>query len=249
MEIKENNINEQEKELEITVPWNMVEEDYNDILKKYSKLSFKGFRPGKAPAGILESFFKNEIKNDLISVSSARLCRAAFKKQGLEAGTPVEISEVESLKNNHLKFKAVFVEMPQFDLPDYYHLDLESEETEDKLNEISEKLLEQTQITLHPAFIENEMKYLEDCDNPSEEEINAAEDRVRLMLILKKIAGENNIEVDGKDIEERIQIVAAENDVTTEELKEFLVNHNGLSRLSDSLLAEMVLSFIIDTQS
>ncbi len=249
MEIKVNNISEQEKELEIVVPWNMIKEDYNDILKKYSKLSFKGFRPGKAPVGVLESFFRNEIKNDLISVSSARLCRAALKKQGMEAGTPVEISEVESLKNDHLKFKAAFVEMPQFVLPDYYHLNLESEETEDKLNEISEKLLKQTQITLHSTFIENEMKYIDDCENLSEKEKNAAEDRVKLMLILKKIAGENNIEIDGKDIEERIKIVAAENDATPGELKEFLVNHNGLSRLSDSLLAETVLSFIIEAQS
>ncbi len=249
MEIKLNNITEQEKELEITVPWDMVGEEYNDILKRYSKLSFKGFRPGKAPVGMLESFFKNEIRNDLVSVSSARLCRTALKKQGLVAGTPIEISDVESSKNNFLKFKASFVEMPQFDLPDYCNLSLESEDEEDKLNEISEKLLDRTEIALHPAFLENEMKYVEDCENPSEEEKNAAEERVKLMLILKKIAEENNIEVDGKDIEARIRDVAEENEVTPEELKEFLVNHNGLSRLSDALLAEMVLAYIIDAQS
>ncbi len=249
MEIKLNTINDQEKELEITAPWDIVAEDYNDILKRYAKLSFKGFRPGKAPVGMIESFFKNELKNDLVSVTSVRLCRLALKTESLEAGTPIEVSEIESSKNNFLKFKATFVEMPQFGLPDYHHLDIESEDGEDKLNEISEKLLDLTEITLHPTFLENEMKYLEDCENPSEEEKEAAEQRVKLMLILKKIASVNNIEVDGKDIEERIRVVADENEVTPEELKEFLVNHNGLSRLSDALLAEMVLEFIIEAQT
>lgn len=248
MEIKLNDINDQEKELEITAPWDTISDEYNDILKKYSRLSFKGYRPGKAPAGVLESFFRNEIRDDLVSATSARLCRTALKEVDMEAGTPVEISDIESSKDHFLRFKASFIRMPEFDLPDYHHLGLESEETEDKLNEISRKLLELTEMELHPRFIEQELAYQEMDGTPSEEDRKAAGDRVRLLLILKKIALQDNIEIDEKDMDDRINMIASENDVTPGELKDFLITNNGLSRLSDTLLAESVLSYIIELQ-
>jgi FKBP-type peptidyl-prolyl cis-trans isomerase (trigger factor) len=248
MEIIVTNIDEQQKLLEITTPWNVVEEEYNDILKRYSKLSFKGFRPGKAPVGAIESFFKSQIKNDLMSTVSTRLCRNALKEKDLVAGTPIEISEVELSKNNHLKFGASFIEMPRFELPDYSSMNLESEQTEDKLDEISVKLLEQTTIDIHPVFTDNELKFSENPDDQSDENRQAAEERVKLMLILKKIAHQDNVEIDDKDIDDRIKDIARENDVSYDELKEFLIMNNGLSRLADSLLAEQVLQYIIDIQ-
>ncbi len=249
MDIVIKKTSEHEKELLITAPWNMIETDYNDLLKKYSKLPFKGFRPGKAPLSAIESHFKNQLKNDLLTVASTRLCRKALKEKEILAGSPIEITDSELKKNESLQFKATFIEMPQFELPDYKQLNLQAIDQEDQLDEISEKLLEQTTISLHPSFVENELKYSETPEDAlSEEEKMAAEDRVKLMLILKTIAHQDNIEIDEKDIEERIRIIAAENDVTPEELKEFLVAHNGLSRVADSLLAEQVLEYIISIQ-
>lgn len=167
----------------------------------------------------------------------------------LEAGSPIEISDAELIKNKSLRFKASFIEMPQFELPDYGNLNLESEEQEDKLNEISLKLLEQTILEPHSSFVDNEMKYSENPDLLSEDERNAAADRVKLMLILKKIASQDSIEVDQKDLDQRIKLIASENDCAYQELKEFLYENNGLTRLADSLLAESVLNYIIDIQN
>lgn len=249
MEVKINDTINQEKEMEVIAPWGMIEDEYKDILKKYAKVSIKGFRPGKTPSGVIESFFKTEIKDELLSLASTRLCRKALKNTGVEAGSPIEISDAELIKNKSLRFKANFIEMPQFELPDYGKLDLESEEQEDKLNEISLKLLEQTTLDLHSSFIDNEMKYSENPDLSSETEREAAADRVKLMLILKRIANQDSIEVDEKDIDARIKLIASENDVTYQELKEFLYENNGLTRLADSILAESVLNYIIDIQS
>ncbi len=249
MEITISYINEHEKELVLTAPWKMIEEDYNDLLKRYSKLSIKGFRPGKTPAGAIESFFKTQIKNDLLTAVSTRLCRKALKEKEIESGSPIEISESELKKNEYLWFKANFIEMPQFDLPDYKNLNLQSKETEEQLDEISEKLLASADISLPPFFIENELKYSEITkEQLSDIEKKAAEDRVKLMLILKKIATQDSIEVDDIDIENRIKSVAAENEVTPAQLKEFLIANNGLSRVADSLLAEQVLDYIISIQ-
>ncbi len=248
MEIIQNNINEQEIELLLTIPWEMIAEEYNDILKNYTKLTCKGFRPGKAPVGAIESFFKNEIKDDLISATSTRFCRTALKEKDLTAGNSIEISEVEISKNNFLRFKIHFIQLPEFDLPDYHRLNLESMEPEDKLNEISEKLLEQTSISLHHTFIDAELKYIENASNPTPEDIVAATERVKLMMILKKIAKQDRIEIDEKDIDDRIILIAQENEVTPKQLKDFFITNNGLSRLSDSLLAESVLDYIINIQ-
>ncbi len=238
----------QEKELEITAPWAMVEEEYKDILKRYSKLALKGFRPGKAPVGAIESFFRTEIKNELVAATSTRLCRTALKAKELETGSTIELSDVESSKNNYLRFKASFIEMPAFELPDFRHLDLASDDLEEQLNEVSHKLLDRTDIPVHAVFIENEKRYSEPSDDYSPEAEAAIADRVRLMLILKKIASQDAIEVDAKDVDERIRLIAADNDVTPDELRNYLMENGGIPRLTETLLAEAVLHYIIDEQ-
>ncbi len=248
MEIILNNINEYEKELTIIAPWEMVKDDYNDIIKKYSKLPIKGFRPGKAPIGTIEQLFRNQINNDLLTSVSTRLCRKALQEKNIVSGSPVEITESNVKKDESLQFKATFIEMPQFELPDYDHLNLQSETVDGKLDEISLKLLEQTSITLHPSFVEKELEYSDADGEYPETERKNAENRVKLMLILKQIAHLNSIEVDERHIEDRIDALAIENEVTIDELKEFLIQNNALSRITDSLLAEMVLEYIIEVQ-
>ncbi len=248
MEVKVIFEEELEKELLISVPWEMIQVDYDDLLKPYSKLQVKGFRSGKSPIGLIESHFAQQIKNDLLTIASTRLCRKALKEKNMISGTPIEVSDSLLQKNEYLEFKASFIEMPVFELPDYTNLNLQSDNKNDMLDEISRKLLDDTNIALHPSFIENELEYSEGDINDEIEKGNA-EARVKLMMILKKIALKDQIEVDEKDIEDRIKVVAAENDVTPEELKKYLIENKGLSRFADSLLAEMVFDYIIEIQN
>ena len=240
--------NGQEKELLITAPWAMIEADYESLVSKYSKLPVKGFRPGKSPAGLVESFFARQIKDDLMASVSTRLCRKALKDTGLVAGSSVEISEALLQKGEELQFKAAFIEMPPFELPDYAALDLQAEDKEGKLDEISRKLLERTDISLHPRFVEDELRY-SDVGGDAENERSNAENRVKLMLILKKIAQQDQIEIDEKDIDERVGLVAEENEVTPEYLRKFLIENQGMSRFTDTLHAEAVFDYIIEIQN
>ncbi len=245
MEITVKDTEGQRKELSINVPWESVAEDYSDLLKKYSRLTVKGFRPGKMSPAALEGMFRRQINSDLLSAVSRRLCRAALSEAGLEAGSPLEISESELKKGEYLKLTASFIEMPRFELPDYKNLDLKSKDKESQLDEISASLLESINTTLHPSFVEDELRYSEG-DPSSERERAAAAERVKLMLILKKIAAQDGIETDEKDVEERIDRIAADNGVTPAQLREYLMEGGGLSRLADSLLAEAVLAYIIE---
>ncbi len=231
-----------EKELLIAAPWESVQADYNELLKRYAKLGVKGFRTGKVPAGVVESHFGRHLCSDLVAMRSRGLCRQGLSQTGLEAGGALEISDAELRKGEGLSFRVSFIEMPSFELPDYGHLQLESQEKDEKLDEISQKLLDHTEISLHPSFVEAEMRY---SDGGTRDD---AEARVKLMLILKKIASQDGIEIDDKDIEKRIGTVAAESEVAPEELERFLMENKAMGRFADSLLAEVVLDYIIEIQ-
>jgi len=77
-------------------------------------------------------------------------------------------------------------------------------------------------------------------------EWKAATDRVRLMLILKKIAGKEGIEVTEADVERRIKDKAAEFGTDPDTLRTELEKGGGRQRLKDMLLAESTLEYITE---
>ncbi len=240
------NKNNAEVTLSISVDWDEVKEEYKDIVKYFSGVPVKGFRVGAVPKSVIEKMFKKDIENELARKSSTRICRKAILAEELESGSPISISEIQLIAGSNFSFSAHFILMPEFELPDYHNLQLESDNKEDLLNEISEKLLDKTSVTINAKMIEDELSYSDEEDESEEQAWKAAEDRVKLMLILKRIAKQDNIEVDEKDIEERIKQVAEENEASEEEIRDFLLEEGGLSRLNDYLLAESVLEYIIE---
>ncbi len=249
MEIQVTNLNEHERELLINAPWAMIEDEYNDLLKRYAALPVKGFRPGKTPRSAIESFYRQQLKGDLLSLVSTRLCRRALTEKNLTAGTPIEITESKMKPYEWLQFKATFIEMPAFTLPDYRHLHLEATEPEAQINEVSAGLLAATPIDLPEVFVAHELRYTElEGDTPTPQETADARERVKLMLILKRIAAQDSIELTTPEIEKRTLDMADEMETTPEELKEYLVANNSWERFVDMFLAEKVLQYIIDTQ-
>ena len=245
MNISVTNINEHEVQLQIKVDWTIVEEDYNTLLKRYAKIPVKGFR-GAPPVKMVVSLYKKQLCNDLAAACSEKWCRKALQSEQLVAGSPVSITDMVYEPEKEFGFGAQFLKMPDFELPDYHHLNLTAETHEEKLTEISNKLLERTVINIPEAFIEKELQYSETENGAiTGKARSAAIDRIKLMLILKKIATNDGIETDERDVEERIQKVAEENDMSITEVKEFLLSNGGLSRLSDLLLAENVLNYLV----
>ena len=66
------------------------------------------------------------------------------------------------------------------------------------------------------------------------------------MLILKKIARQEGIEVDEADVERRIEEKAVEFGANPEALKAEFKKGGGRQRLKDMLLAEYTLDFLIE---
>ncbi len=247
MDVRINTPAESEKELFISVPWDEVKEDYAALLSHYSKMPLRGFRPGHTPVGAVESAFRTELREGLASACSTRICRTALSDNSLAAASPIEISEIELDKGKKLSFKAFFIEPPQLDIPDYKNIKLKSQGREQKLDEISEHLLISTPMNLHPSLTANEMEYSEGGQESGNDMVEAAAQRVKLMIILRSIAHREGLEVDEQTIAERLENLAAENGTTAAGLRQYLESQGAMERFRDSLLAEEVLDFIIST--
>ncbi len=241
---------EGEKELRISVPWSMIEDDYEAIAGEYAKIPLKGFRPGKAPPAAVLARFGAQITNGLLGAAGTRLCRTALRKAGLAAGSPVTIADAVLKRNDALEFTATFIEMPCFELPDYMHLNLQARDASCRIDAISMWLLQNTTMELPEYFVEKELLYTDAETSPSVDAARKdAECRVKLMLILKKIADQDGLEVSREEINERMRTLADEHGLSFESFSGLLSAGNGLGRLADSLLAEKVLAYLNEASS
>jgi trigger factor len=69
--------------------------------------------------------------------------------------------------------------------------------------------------------------------------------RVKLLLILQAIARAEGIEVDDRDVDDRISQMAADSGSSPQALRTDLEQKNGLERLALFLLAEQTMDYIL----
>ena len=237
------------RQMRVEAPWEEIAPDYHDILEDFRGMSVPGFRSGKAPRPVLEVRFRREISERLIGSVAQRLCRLALEEAGLEAAGPVEVSEVEWERGENFRFTARVVPLPQFELPNYRSWGPEVTGAADPQGELSLQLLEKVDFPVPAELVRGELAFdgQPDCEPESEAWLSAAR-RVRLMLILKRIAREEGIEVEDADVEQRIAEKAAEFGTKPEALKTELEQGGGQARLKDLLLAENVLEYLLESR-
>ncbi len=234
------------KTLRVTAPWEHVSADYNDILEAYCRARIAGFRGGKAPRPVVEKRFQREIMDELSLRCGMRLGREALKQAAAEPVGPVEAVDIECVKDMPFQFTVTFYPMPEFILPEIDSFTFIDDGTDPK-DMISKRLLEQVRFEIPDELIRTELglRLDEEIDKQGSE-WNAAADRVRLMLILKRIARQEGIEADDQDVEERIERKAVELSVNSDVLKAEFEKGGMRQRLKDMLLAESVLDFLIE---
>ena len=71
-------------------------------------------------------------------------------------------------------------------------------------------------------------------------------DRVKLLLILNEIARSEGIEVDERDVDERIERIAQAQETQAFCEEKYLLRSGGLSRISGFILAEKTLNYLLD---
>lgn len=247
MKITIRDIGDQKKEARIELEWDRVQADYEDILEEYTKLPVPGFRPGKAPKARVEKLYQREILDDVGLRCAERFSRKALEDEGITTTGPIAITDLVVEHGEPFRFTAEFTQLPDFDLPDYSGFILREETDKERRDEISLWLLEQTTLDVPDELVRQELLFDGITEaQPGGKEWGAAFERVKLLLILDRIARRDGIEADDRDVEQRIDQIASANEMKPQMLKQRLLRDGGVSRLSRFLLAEKTLDYLID---
>jgi len=134
--------------------------------------------------------------------------------------------------------------MPDIALPDPGSL--AAQDDTDPRDQISHRLLELVHFSVPDDVVRAELGEDDRDAGRGSAAWNAACDRVRLMIILKRIAGQEGIDVSEADVEQRIKEKALEFNTVPDVLRSELEEGGGLQRLQDMLLAESTLDYLVE---
>jgi len=116
---------------------------YNELKRS---VVLKGFRPGHAPRNMLERFFGDQIRGDVIQKLVKEYTGKALEENDLTPIVEPEIiTEETDLKNKALKFSALFDLKPDFEVKDYQDLKVQratSEVSETEVDGALERMRE-----------------------------------------------------------------------------------------------------------
>ena len=160
---------------------------------------------------------------------------------------PIEISDITIAKNQPLRFTAACIVVPAFDLPAYRDFRVSSRDDEQGRDEICRWLLDTTTLAVTDVLVEQELSFDGKMDiGKGSESWLSAEERVKLLLILDAIALQEGIEIDERDMQERIEHTAEQFGTTVSRLRHKLHRNGGLSRMRSFLRAEKTLDYLLE---
>ena len=231
--------------LQVEADWAEIAVDYEDIVTGYEKARVPGFRPGKVPRSVIESRFQKQILNDFSQRVARRLAREAIHETGEESLGSIEIGDIECGKRRPFRSMARYLPMPEIELPNLSALSMPDDCT-DPRDHISRRLLDLVSFDVPDELVRAELG-VDNVDSGKEgADWKAATDRVRLMLILKRIARKEGIEVTEADVEQRVHEKAVEFGSTPDALWNELEKGGARQRLKDMLLAESTLDYLVE---
>ncbi|SDU22222.1 trigger factor [Verrucomicrobium sp. GAS474] len=135
------------KRLRIEVPADRVNEEFDKVAADYSKHArIPGFRPGKAPKGVILKKYQKEIESELQRTLVPKAYREAFEKRNLNVVSYPDVESVSYQPGLSLSFSTLIDVAPEFALPNYKGLTVKgrsTEITEDDVTKAKERLLSQ----------------------------------------------------------------------------------------------------------
>ena len=168
-----------------------------------------------------------------------------MKEGGLEVLGQAEVEEIECGKGRDFSAMVRFYPMPEFDLPDLNTL-LNGESDKDPRDRISLRLLELVSFDLQDGFVKDELALDGEVGVDSgNAKWKTAADRISMMLILKKIASQEGVEIEQRDVDNRIAKKAKEFGASIKELQAVVSQGGCRQRLKDVLLAESTLEYLV----
>ena len=155
-------ISQVKKKLSVEIDAKEVNKKLNSAYGKIGKQTkIPGFRPGKVPRKILESYFGKEVEADVASeLVSESFPQAVDETKAFPLSQP-ELEKGSVKQNEKFTYSATMEVRPQFEVKDYLGLEAEKEivsigedEVDKRLEQIREgngKLESLTELPAHPG--------------------------------------------------------------------------------------------------
>jgi len=136
------------KELVIEIPVDDVRREAETITAQFQRRArIPGFRPGHAPATLVERHYRDDIRNGVVESLVPKFFENAVKEQNWKIAGQPHFQELKFEDNQPLTLKASFEVYPQIELKDYKGLEIEEESpavTDQDLASALEELREKT---------------------------------------------------------------------------------------------------------
>lgn len=118
MNITVKEVNEYTRELNIDIPWDELETDFNASVKAFGKkVKIPGFRPGKVPKDKLMKQYQPNIEADFMEDNFQKYYAMALQQENLMPVNQAEIKDVHFHFEAHFSFLATFEIEPEVVLP------------------------------------------------------------------------------------------------------------------------------------
>lgn len=109
--------------MRVELPPERVAQERKTILRDYQgSARLPGYRPGKAPANIVENRYKKEIQEELQRKLVSAGTREAISEKKLRVLSVSDVEQVEITQDDKLRFTARLITAPEFELPPYQGL-------------------------------------------------------------------------------------------------------------------------------
>lgn len=108
------------QEVEITVPLDEIQRETDHVVSHIrQRAQLPGFRPGKAPATLIRTKFKNEIRQDVLEAVIPKAFRARAEQEHWKVVGSPNVVDFDFKEGEPLRFKAEFEVAPEFELGEY----------------------------------------------------------------------------------------------------------------------------------
>lgn len=129
------------RSIEIEIPLEQVQKAQDEVTETIrGRARLPGFRPGKAPLGIIRTRFQQEIRREVLDKLIPQAFRARVEKDGLKVVGSPDIRDLKFEPDQPIRLTAAFEVAPAFELGEYRGLSVQYEEPTVTDQEIDERL-------------------------------------------------------------------------------------------------------------
>ena len=129
------------KKISIEIPEDQVGQEVDSFYKELGRTAkIKGFRPGKVPRNILERYFKDYVKAEVVRKLIEDTYPKALSETHLEPVSPPVVDPGEFVEGKPFQYSAVIEVKPEIKLEGYAGLKIEGKREEVKDEEVEERL-------------------------------------------------------------------------------------------------------------